>query len=223
MENLAHVWGLQELFPASVAMEATDAHGKLEDLYPEERKLLSNAIARRQGEFAAGRICARKALERLGIKEYPILIGERGVPLWPEGVVGSISHAQGCYGTVIARKSMVEAIGFDVEISNRLHSRLWKMALKPAEKMWLNKTLLPYQQIQWATLFFSAKEAFYKFQYSLTGQWLGFQNVEVRLNEKPSHHGSFTVFVEKDRYPIVHTIVGKYVFFGRYVATGIIK
>ena len=35
-----------------------------------------------------------------------------------------------------------------------------------------------------ATLFFSAKESFYKCQYPLTQQWVGFQDVEVERTDK---------------------------------------
>ena len=52
--------------------------------------------------------------------------------------------------------------------------------LTPTEQAFL-KTLDAGQAGLIATLFFSAKEAFYKCQYPLTQRFLGFQDVEVEF------------------------------------------
>src|SRR5258708_38693026 len=60
--------------------------------YPEEMATVANAVDKRRREFATGRSCARDALRELGIEPGPILAGERGMPRWPPGVVGSTTH-----------------------------------------------------------------------------------------------------------------------------------
>ena len=47
---------------------------------------------KRLSDFATGRYCAMKALEQFGIQDAIIPIGEDRAPIWPEGIVGSISH-----------------------------------------------------------------------------------------------------------------------------------
>jgi enterobactin synthetase component D len=53
---------------------------------------LAGAVPRRRAEYLAGRRCAREALRLLtGRPETPGRGGDRA-PLWPKGVVGSITH-----------------------------------------------------------------------------------------------------------------------------------
>ena len=93
---------MRTLFPAGVvAVTATSKmlHGIL---YPEEAASIKRAVPKRWREFTAGRLCAREALRRLGIERHPILVGEHREPLWPSGVVGTLSHCDDCYGAAVA-------------------------------------------------------------------------------------------------------------------------
>ncbi|MCX5902028.1 MAG: hypothetical protein NTV89_00860 [Proteobacteria bacterium] len=63
---------IQGLFPGCVATACcriADADAKLD---PEEHAGIEHAVAKRQQEFIAGRICARQALDRLGIFTGPL-------------------------------------------------------------------------------------------------------------------------------------------------------
>lgn len=221
MENWIQEGMLQTLFPETVVVEAMDSEGRWGDLYSQEQIFLQHATGKRRGEFAAGRLCARKALQRLGVTEAPISADEKGAPIWPIGFVGSISHTKGYYAAAVAKKEDVEAIGLDVEKADRLQTPLWNRVLKVSEIAWLEKTIPQSMQVTWATLFFSAKEAFYKFQYPITGCWLGFQDVRIKFNEINTESGSFTVYVEKSDYPREKVLKGQYIFFGPYVATAL--
>ncbi|MEI8635195.1 hypothetical protein P4S72_30355 [Vibrio sp. PP-XX7] len=54
---------------------------------------LHRAVLKRKCEFLAGRLCAKRAMAECGINaETTLGIGEHREPLWPEGVIGSISH-----------------------------------------------------------------------------------------------------------------------------------
>src|SRR5208283_1858886 len=54
---------------------------------------LERATAKRVGEFLAGRFCARAAIEALAGAPVELLPrGPDGCPVWPPGLVGSISH-----------------------------------------------------------------------------------------------------------------------------------
>lgn len=83
-----------ELLPSAELYE--DPPG-LEPL-PEEEPLIAKSVAKRRNEFITVRYCARQALSVLGIPEVPILKGDKGQPLWPDGIVGSMTHTEGFRG-----------------------------------------------------------------------------------------------------------------------------
>ncbi len=83
-------------------------------LFPEEEVLISAAVPKRREEFSAGRWCARKALLDLGVPAAPILIGRRHEPLWPPGIVGTITHAANLSAAVVGRVESWRGMGIDI-------------------------------------------------------------------------------------------------------------
>jgi 4'-phosphopantetheinyl transferase EntD len=71
-------------------------------LFPEEAMQLDGAVDSRLREFATGRSCARQALAGLGLAPAPILRGAKREPLWPAGIVGSITHCRGYRAAAVA-------------------------------------------------------------------------------------------------------------------------
>lgn len=209
---------IQSLFSKEVEAVISNEIGLIASLYPEERELIKHAIQKRQGEFAAGRLCAKEGLKRLGIENFPILKDKKGAPIWQEGVRGSISHAQGCCAAVVARVRANESLGLDIEKIDRLGEDLWEYLFVEEELKWLKSQNSNSQKS--ATLLFAAKEAFYKAQYLLSHAWVGFKDVFIEINETKNE---FTVhlMVKVERWPQDTKFVGKYVFFNQYVACGI--
>ena len=150
-------------------------------LLPGELHAIEHAVSKRVGEFAAGRACARAALATLGIADFELLSAEDRTPVWPPGIVGSITHTRGFYAAAVARDTRVLALGLDAEACNSVGVPLWRRICTPAERQHLH-TLPEPEAIQLATLTFSAKEAFYKSQYPLTRQWLNFTDIAVRFD-----------------------------------------
>lgn len=161
------------LFPPGVVGAELLRERDAGTLLPSERASIAGAAEARVLEFAAGRHCAREALLALG--EEPVAVPRRPdrQPAWPEGIVGSISHASGYCGAVVARVSTCAGLGFDVEEWGRMRPRLWRRIATPAELTWLRARTDGGER--WATLLFSAKEAFYKAQYPTSATFLGFQ------------------------------------------------
>lgn len=161
------------LFPPGVAgaelLRLEDADPPLDA----ERAGLEGAAPARRLEFAAGRHCAREALRALGHAAVAVPRGEHRQPLWPPGITGSISHAGSYCGAVVARESTSAGLGFDVEEWGRMRPALWRRIATPAEREWLHAR--GDEGDRWATLLFSAKEAFYKAQYPRSAAFLGFQ------------------------------------------------
>lgn len=151
-------------------------------LFGEENINSVNFSEGRLMDFSTGRYCARKAFEYFGVYDIPIPVGEKREPLWPQGFVGSISHCKPMAGAVIARNDQVLSVGLDIEELGRVTADLWDYVFTENERGYLNKLDKVEQEIQ-ATGIFCVKEAFYKFQFPLTGKFLGFQEVEVLMQE----------------------------------------
>jgi 4'-phosphopantetheinyl transferase EntD len=173
----------QALFPPGVfGFGGADAPMEADVLHPLERELVSNAVAKRRGEFAAGRHCARVALAQLGIGFVPILRDADGCPLWPAAVVGSISHTSQCIVGVAARSDRMKSVGVDVESLERPFPReVLPHICTGGEGHWLQR--LPAAQFDvHAYALFSAKEAVYKCAFAAARKRLAFADVEINLD-----------------------------------------
>ena len=106
-----------ELLPeAVVAVEAYGADAAVDaPLYPEERAVVARAVDKRRREFASVRRCARHAMVKLGLEPRPVLPGERGAPLWPEGILGSMTHCTGYCAAALVRAGELASLGIDAE------------------------------------------------------------------------------------------------------------
>lgn len=161
-----------------------------EELAPEERALIQDSNPSRQNGFATGRRLAKAALTHLGISLQPILRNERK-PVWPEFVVGSISHTDHLAVSAVARAMHYQGIGVDVEVISAVDERVANRVLDEDERGWIDALQLP----EWRTALFSAKEAVYKATNPITGEFLGFRDVTLRIDENAQ---SFTASTPKD-------------------------
>jgi 4'-phosphopantetheinyl transferase EntD len=151
-----------------------------EALYPEEAKQLEGCVEKRQREIAAGRRCARRALARLGIADFPVLAGPDRAPVWPETVVGSITHTDGCAdgycGVAVGDSRKFAGIGVDAEPRLPLPNELWSWILDESERQ---EALRAAEPGIYARLIFSAKETTYKTLYPMLKRILEFSDVHI--------------------------------------------
>ncbi|WP_083754821.1 4'-phosphopantetheinyl transferase family protein [Bradyrhizobium murdochi] len=170
--------------------------------FPAEDDMLGNVSLRRRREFAWGRHHAHEALRKLGFAPVPILSRVDRAPLWPSGVVGSISHSSSDCGAVVGISKNVLALGLDIEDQEPLEADLLPFVCTCEEierKEWSSSRFGP-------KLLFAIKEAVYKSYAPATGEFLDFQDVSVRTNdqcgvfeaeivnpEKPTSFGSRTI------------------------------
>jgi 4'-phosphopantetheinyl transferase EntD len=166
----------------AVPVAAFEAHGAVDPgvLAPEEAAHVARAVPKRVGEFAAGRACARRALAELGVPDFILRVGPDREPLWPAAVAGSITHTAQFCAAAAARTTLVAALGIDAERRGAVHRRLWRQIATSEELAWL-ESLAPDRAQEMATVLFSAKEAFYKCQFTLTREWLNFSDVSVAI------------------------------------------
>ena len=151
--------------------------------HPDEWEGIASAAPNRQKEFAAGRKLASALSEQLGLPPAPLRRGEDRAPVWPGDRTGSLSHCDTLCVAAVGKRNAVQSVGVDVETIGRVEEKLWPTLFTENEAGYFS-SLAPDSVALETTLFFSAKEAFYKCQYPLTQEWVGFQDVEItRTNQ----------------------------------------
>ena len=168
------------LFPGQVVAAETRKAGEPSLLLASEIDQVRGASRKRVEEFAAGRTCARRALKELGIENFPLLICEDRRPSWPDGIAGSITHTNGYCAAVVARKSHCGAIGLDAEVISGVTPDLYPY-MCTAEEHGRLSTMDSAMGNKTAALISPAKEAFYKCQYTLTEEFLEFQDIQLDM------------------------------------------
>jgi len=173
---------IEAILPAAAAVaEARDDDAPVA-LFPEEEAIVARAVEKRRRKFASGRGCAHRALAALGEAPVPVPAGERGEPIWPDGVVGSITHCKGYRGCAVARGSDLATIGIDAETHAPLPGGLLPNLASPEEIDALAALGRADPSIHWDRLLFSAKEAVYKAWYPLAERWLGFEDAVLTID-----------------------------------------
>ena len=193
------------------------------NLLPEEAAYVEKAVAKRVKEFAAGRVCAKAALAALGVHDVALLAGLGRQPLWPAGIVGSITHTAGLCAAAVASAGRVAAIGLDSEIAGAPTVDIWPSICRDEELAWVG-SLAAEQHAAAVTLLFSAKEAFYKAQYPLVGEWLDFHDVRIEVPDGTRPRGEFLVTPTREIRFGRHTpfpLIGRYAYHEEFVSTGV--
>lgn len=139
---------------------------------------LSSATDSRKIEFIAGRICAQRAAKALDFELTELKVGEKREPLWPEGLVGSITHTKGICFALVDRAKSSRSVGIDIEgiVPDSKFETIERMIVNEKElgilKLFGDKNLA-------YTVVFSAKEALYKLIYPLAPVFFGFHEARV--------------------------------------------
>jgi 4'-phosphopantetheinyl transferase EntD len=212
---------LATLFDAPiVTVTATGAHAA-EPLRPEEAACIGRAAPRRRSEFGTGRACAREALARLGIHDFPLLVGPSRAPVWPRGVVGSLSHCRGYCGVAVARSDAVLGLGLDVERAEPLERELLERICTAGELERLPELAADPHAPDWGKLTFCAKESAYKCYFPLAGVFLGFQDVEIDFEPRARR---FRARLVRPDAPAVHglrALEGRFAWSEAFVFAGV--
>ncbi|KQR16484.1 4'-phosphopantetheinyl transferase [Cellulomonas sp. Leaf334] len=149
-------------------------------LHPSEEAGVENAVPARRAEYAAVRGCARTALRRLGLADAAVPAGPDRAPVWPAGVVGSMTHVDGYRAAAVGSAQTWAGLGIDAELHAPLPPEVVSLVMSDDERAALARTdpaLCPDRVL------FSAKESVYKVWYPVTRSWLGFEEVDVRLGD----------------------------------------
>jgi enterobactin synthetase component D len=142
---------------------------------------LADAIPKRQVQFRAGRYCAMKAMEALGpsYAGRSVARAASGAPLWPDGLVGSITHTDDFASAAVALRADAAALGIDTErIMTEPRARnVGRMIAWPSELGHARSAGL--SRLEGMTLVFSAKESIFKCLHGLVGCYFDFHDVRI--------------------------------------------
>lgn len=175
---------LDEILPDCVAIAERWGEVSGARLFPGEQALVARAVEKRRREFTTARACARTALAQLDVPPQAVLADARGAPLWPAGVVGSITHCDGYRACAVADAGRIASLGIDAEPNEPLPRGLLGDITHVWERESLKALMSEVCAIKWDRLLFSIKEAVYKTWYPLAGAWLGFEDAIVSIDRR---------------------------------------
>jgi len=148
---------------------------------------IAASVPRRRLSFIGGRLCAEHALRRLGAGAA-VGRGAQREPLWPAGVLGTITHtdATACalvapaeragrtdarYGLGIDSQTIVDDAGLEAVLS---------VCCTPAERGPLLDRFPAAERGLAGTLVFALKEAFYKAVHPTVQRFVDFDELDVQ-------------------------------------------
>jgi enterobactin synthetase component D len=156
-----------------------------------------SASALRKAEFIAGRIAAEQAFIGLGLEPQTVPIGNLREPLWPNSVLGSISHHNGhAYCLMMPRPANLHSpvsLGIDIEslIGN---DDVDTMGLNIMSSSEISLTSAYFERPEFAlTLIFSAKESLFKALYPAVGRYFDFLDIRLSSINLDDNSVAFTL------------------------------
>jgi 4'-phosphopantetheinyl transferase EntD len=171
---------MRDLLPPVVSVAVAGVADWAGGLLPAERACLSErAVQSRRRDFTAGRVCARRAMAELGLPAVPVPSAADRAPVWPDGVVGTITHTTGYCAAAAARSTEIRSVGMDAERHKELNPGVRRLICLPEEEERCAR--LP-SGISWPAVVFSAKETVYKVWHPVVGSWLDFHDAQVELD-----------------------------------------
>ena len=138
------------------------------------------ASAERQRAYRAGRYCASRALEQLGLTGAWPGVNERGAPAWPDGTIGSITHAMSLVSAAAAARRQCAGIGIDIEAIaslERAHVLASRAATSPEVFAVMDSMKADYATA--VALIVAAKHSLYKCLHPQVGRLFGYLDASI--------------------------------------------
>lgn len=156
-------------YVAKEALLIVDLLGRCQDsLLPSEAEFAADVTEARLRELRAGRSAARCAFQHFGLEPAPILSASDGVPIWPSGLCGSLSHSHRHIAALLARSSHYESVGVDIDDGRPLGTAALAEVATTDELAVIDRAGLATHGVAAEGIAFSAKEAVFKCQFPLT-------------------------------------------------------
>ena len=152
---------------------------------------MKNDVPKKKAHFLGGRYCVHKALSIMRkedlefseidkdkqINAIPIQRNEQGAPIWPEGVIGSITHTESFIGAVVESSQNLRGVGIDTEkiLGPQSVTMVESLVSTDEEK----KKSLSYDPFEYFTLIYSAKESIFKCLNPIIDKYIEFHDVTI--------------------------------------------
>lgn len=209
----------------------------IDRLHPDERPFgYDSWVEKRKREFRGGRHFARRALGASGAPHRALPPDVDGVPCFPTGFVGCITHT-GKERTFVAAAATREPrrVGIDAEQRRDLPEDMTAHVLSQQERAALAQISAEQSFVglraegERALLAFSAKEAFYKCVFPVLRKRIAFHDVFFSLIPQKAESGSdagyptghFEVRVARDLTDFPKRLMGRYLLTPKYVICGV--
>ena len=141
---------------------------------------LASWVTQRQAQFLAGRVAAKNSLPEC-YKNQPIGVGNHREPIWPNGRMGSISHADNI-SIAISQAKLSGGLGIDIQSvfdEHEVRSSV-TLILSHSDQALFQGSLSGLSDRQFLTLVFSAKECFFKAVFNQVGEYFDFNVVSIK-------------------------------------------
>jgi len=141
---------------------------------------LREEVPKKKAHFLGGRYCAHKALSMMKGDDQPpspLAKDQEGAPLWPPGVVGSITHTENFMGAVVADQNTLKGIGIDTEKILGPQSLNMVESLVATDKE--KRMSFSHDPFEYFTLIYSAKESIFKCLHPIIKVHFEFYDVNI--------------------------------------------
>lgn len=188
-------------------------------LLAEEKHVVETVVQKRREEFSTGRLCAHTAMLSINPHEkpHPLLPGKKREPLWPDGLIGSISHSANSCLAVVSVDRSIKSLGVDIEKREGIKPGVRDLICQTEELAMLGE----YEQNPEAwKLIFSAKESVYKALFPILQRWIGFSDATLQFDfEKQSFTASMNETLELPAAIGSSRLTGRFSVSANYILT----
>ncbi|WP_457489096.1 4'-phosphopantetheinyl transferase family protein [Tardiphaga sp. P5_C10] len=153
----------------------------------EQPPQIARSVHRRQAEFFFGRLVARAALQLQGLQVAGITIGDQRQPVWPEGVIGSISHIEGLAAAVVSSADVYGGLGVDIESVHTVGKEPQALLATVVDEQEYAYLLSRHANEGFDVLLttaFSAKESLFKGAHAAVGRYFDFSSARVKYVDR---------------------------------------
>ena len=208
---------LQDLLPADITSIFSTRLPTDAQLWGIETEMAQKMGEKRYAEFIHGRHTARLALQQIGCPQAAIGKGKSREPLWPQHIVGSISHTQHCAAAAVTFENKYLGVGVDMEPSTQLEEKLFEAICRPEElALFARERLTPKEAGERAKLLFSIKESIYKCLWPSVKSFIDFTEMQIELNESEQSYKAIA-HTKKVSADFVRRLEGRYKYHGELI------
>ena len=181
------------------------------------------APADRQVAFRAGRYCAMRALDQIGLSGACPGVNDNNAPAWPQGTVGSITHVMSLVSAAVAPRRQCSGVGIDIEpitSLDRAQTIASRAATSPEVLGVMDGTKSDYATA--VALIVAAKHSLYKSLHPQVGRSFGYLDASIEDVQRST--GRFRARLKVMLSPawVGGTIVtGQYEVVGDFIYTGL--